>query len=126
MGWRYGLWSRYVITGIIKEWDKLKIHSCCFISALRRKIKKINLDGAIFVTIMDILIYLVHVHLVRENMIDFIWKCVRLSEAATRIDLPSQNTTRDIIKVLMDSMIIDIRIYRWRKDQTSNCLVFIV
>jgi len=75
---------------------------------------------------MDILIYLVHVHLVRENMIDFIWKCVRLSEAATRIDLPSQNTTRDIIKVLMDSMIIDIRIYRWRKDQTSNCLVFIV
>ena len=49
---------------------------------------------------MDILIYLVHVHLVRENMIGFIWNCVRLSEATTRIDLPSQNTTRD--KVLMD------------------------
>ena len=94
MDWRYGLWPRYVITGIIKEWDKLKIHSCCFISALRRKIKKINLDGATFVTIIyfyykswDILIYLVHVRSVRETMIGFIWKCIRLSEVATGIDL---------------------------------------
>jgi len=35
-------------------------------------------------------------------MIGFIRKCVRLSEGA-RINLPSQNTTRDIIEVLMES-----------------------
>lgn len=47
VGWRYGLWPRYAITGVIKKWDKPKIHSCSFISALRRNIRKINLDSVI-------------------------------------------------------------------------------